>query len=194
MSRNKARRVPPPPVPADHLRELSQHVAYEVKMLIGTATKLLGPRTTDWFDVRAQAESFLFHARALFQFFYWTPDAGHGAARGLYAVDYLPKWKRANQQLDADGQRLQALSQDVGKRVVHITVERVVGQEYQILDAARALLVVIRAFRDAKPGDFTADLGSLTPPWDPAKGFSYGTEAVIQTGGEPMNGVFKRAE
>lgn len=182
-------RVPPTP---DLLRKLSQHVAYEVKMLLGTATKLLGERTTDWFDVRAQAESFLFHARALYQFFYWDPpkQIRGDQAPPLFAVDYLPTWK----PLDDRGEVLHSLSRDVGRRVVHITAERVVGQDYLILDAARALLEVIRAFHATAPRDFTADFGPLDPPWDAAKGIVYGSKGVTHTSADPEGSTFVPAD
>jgi hypothetical protein len=186
MSRKTVARVTPPP---DTLRELSTHVAYEVEMLIGSATRLLETQT-GLLDRRAHAESFMLHARQLHHFFYRTPpqeiDVSPSApAPPLYAVDYVPDWETRR---PARPQVLETLARDVGRRVAHLTLDRIVGQEYPVLEAARALLELIRTFRDAAPPDFTADLGPLTPPWDAARGFVYGGRGVTTTSA-PVEGV-----
>jgi len=185
-------RVRPSP---DKLRQLSEHVAYEVKMLIGAATKLLGTRTTDWTDIRAQAESFLIHARQLYHFFYWPPPtridvSPKAKAPPIFAVDYVPAWLTMRPAASAV---LDNLSKDIGRRVAHLTVERVAGQQYPVLEAARALLVVIHKFRDAKPPDFAADLGNLSPPWDVRAGLVYGAQGVVSTSSPPTGPIFIRA-
>jgi hypothetical protein len=182
MSRgHRVERVTPS---SEELRQLSEHVAYEIRMLIGTATKLLVvERTKDWVDLRAQAESFLLHMRALYQFFYWKPkpEIPESIAPPVYPLDYVPDWVTP----EDPGKVLETLSRDVSRRVMHITVERVVGQEYPVLDAARALLVVIRKFSDAKPPDFLADMGDLSPSWAPLPGFSYSGPRAVTTQSPP---------
>jgi len=192
MPKKMVPRVQPPP---DELRELSTHVAYEVEMLIGSATRLLETQT-DLLDRRAHAASFTLNARQLHHFFYRTPakqiDVAPGApAPPLFAVDYVPDW--ATRQ-PPRRQVLDTLARDVGRRVAHITVERVVGQEYPVLEAARALLEVIRAFRDAAPLNFTANLGPLAPPWDARTGFAYGARGVTQTSAPPVENVLILAD
>lgn len=177
---------------SDKLRELSEHVAYEVEMLIGTATKLLVvERTKDWVDVRAQAESFLIHARQLHDFFYNTPIRilpSH--ASPVCAADYVVNWEAKRPPKDSV---LATLKDEVGKHIAHLTVERVVGKQYEVLTPARALLKVIRAFRDTNPVDFVVDLGNLSPDWCGDPGFTFSGQTAVSTSSPPGD-VFVRAD
>ena len=108
-----------------------------------------------------------------------SPDA---QAAPLFAVDYVADWATRRPKMSHIPT---TLARDFGRRVAHITVDRIVGQEYPVLEAARALLEVICEFRDAKPPDFVADLGNLSPHWAARPGFGYCGPAVVTTSAAP---------
>jgi len=91
---------------------------------------------------------------------------------------------------------LRELSDTVGMKVAHVTVERLKKEGYRIRDAGRALLEVIEAFLKADPDTFERrPKASLAPDWaDPHWGFNSSGDGVTPTTSQTSGSVLIRAD
>jgi hypothetical protein len=181
--------------PSDQeLRDLSEHVAYECDMLIGTAARLLESPPADTIEHNALVESFLLHGRQLYQFFYWDDPKKE---TDVVAADYIAAWPNDRPEDPGLLKVLSELSTVVGTKVAHVTLHRSQKERYQILDAGRALLAVISQFLDHAPPAFVArpEL-SLTPSWaNSSTGFVYsGGGATTTTAPPSVRDILLRAD
>ena len=105
------------------LVQASNHVRYEVEMLLATAyllSKGVEPSAVRF----ALVESFLIHARNLIVFFSQDRPARPQHPQDVWASDYVPRWK------DAPGrQKAKELSKDhkdrIDKTIAHLSSARV---------------------------------------------------------------------
>jgi hypothetical protein len=101
----------------DDLMRASEHLYYEIAMLVGTSNGLASGVAGESVLKNALLESFTLHARALLAFFYSDkprPD-------DVVAEDFIPDWPsmRPNEPT-----AFQALQIRVGKEIAHLTYER----------------------------------------------------------------------
>jgi hypothetical protein len=164
-----------PPASSD-LQDMSEHVSYEIDMLVETATKLLDLPKADQVTHNALVESFLIHMRQLVHFFYVDPDLDTDIA----ATDYLAAWP-GKRPLRTE--TLKRLAGATSKKAVHLTVDRLTKMDYEVREAGHDLLKAVRQFLGAKPLDYTyLPKSNLSPGWDdPTKLFSYSSVAVTRT-------------
>lgn len=102
----------------EHLATFSEHVVYEMAMLVGIPRKLQA--TSDDVTRNALLESFAIHARQLVHFFY-----GHAKDGEIVASDYfnipIPEWKMVRGKEDSG---LKELVARVGDEIAHLTLKR----------------------------------------------------------------------
>jgi hypothetical protein len=155
------KKQPPRKRPSDEeLRALSEHVSYEWGMLLGTAGKILLTPTEDMVEHNGRVESFLLHMRQIYEFFYRDEPSRDTDA---VATDYVKEWSAHRPKASST---LEDLSRDVGRRAAHLTLHRVVGQQYPVRDVAIELLGLIRRFVElASPDLLVVRPASLDPPW-----------------------------
>jgi hypothetical protein len=208
---------------SEELRAISDDIRYECDMEIATATRLLEREEPNGDRVlhNALVESFLIHARQLYQFLYWrepqSTDDKHNFAeklcqflcrrrkkgavdkRNVFAVEYLPEWlekhcpEDTNMARDGRGD-LARLNTEVGTRVAHLTVSRVSDRPYEIHACALALYHAARRFLEVVPPErFTASRELNEPPWA-ARGYELAEGVTAtHTQAEPPESPFKRA-
>jgi hypothetical protein len=104
------------------------HVCYEVRMLLGTYALL--PRARDLIEHDAALESFLLHARALDDFLGCSDPRKGDVVAGRYVDTWQPRYPLTPEQ-----------RRSVGKRVAHLTEDRVDKESIQVL----ALLAAVAA-------------------------------------------------
>jgi hypothetical protein len=174
----------------DTLRTLSEHVSYEFDMLLGTAGVLVSRKPTDDFMQNVLVESFLIHVRQVYDFLYRVPKL----PTDLIAADYAPTW---HGECPTASQELKDLARDVGGRAAHLTMNRVVGQQYAVLTVGRELATTIQRFLAvASPTLFAVKPKTqLPPPWAaPAPGFVFGGPPVTTTSSTAVGSIFISAD
>ncbi len=138
---------------SDELRQISEHLFYELWMLDTTA-RILAIEAFGEGPVRnALLESFTIHARGLLQFFFPNQPRPDDAL----AVDFLPSasaWETARGDMPPI---LVDLAARVGKEVAHLTYGRLLvtpdSKPWHFLAVAEALSVVAKTFRSMVPGN-----------------------------------------
>src|SRR5262249_39175958 len=132
------------------LRELSEHLLYEVSMLRQTAQRQ--PR--DPFEANLLIECFGIHARVLLSFLCDDPmDVD------VTAADFIPDWNPAALALSPE---LQQIRRRVNKELAHLTLQRkAFGDETKRWDRARLgdeILELVAVFEAGVPPQRLSDL------------------------------------
>jgi hypothetical protein len=143
----KQRRTPS----SDEIRQLSEHLSYEVEMTFGLIELLLGSMFWDprWrLALNAQVESFTIHVRQLIAFF-WNDDPRKGDA---IAADYFSpgEWERLRPKqppvID------DAVYRKIGWGVAHLTYGRarstVEDKQWAFVEIGQALVPAVLCFLD----------------------------------------------
>lgn len=158
---------------------MAVHVAYEWDMLVSIANRLIEGRVPGTVDDNARIESFLIHARQIYQFFFRTPDK----ETDVVASDYLPTWG-LDHPADSAPEALKQLSKDVGERVAHLTLHRLTEANHPIPLATQQCLALIHAFRAQVPAAlFPAQpTVSLAPAWAARPASVYVTGTTTTSG------------
>jgi len=144
----------------DELRQISEHLFYELWMLDTTARVLAMEAFGEGPVRNALLESFTIHARGLLQFFFPSQPRPDDAL----AVDSLsdtPAWEGARGEMPPI---LADLAARVGKEVAHLTYGRLLvtaeTKPWHFLDAVKALSLVAQTFRSMVPDNL------LGPHWN----------------------------
>jgi len=123
----------------------TEHVCYEVEMLIGTS-RMLRPEPRTVAD-NAMLESFLVHARLLDGFLTGAiPKPGDRFQDDIVACHYVSEWDRGTVLTLADRDL-------VNKLVAHITSERMNQQPVPVLALQDKIAAALKKFLNALPSD-----------------------------------------
>ncbi len=143
--------LPRPKRTDEELRQISEHLFYELWMLDTTARVLAIEAFGEGPVRNALLESFTIHARGLLQFFFPNQPRPDDAA----AVDFLPAaaaWETARGDMPPI---LADLAARVGKEVAHLTYGRLRvtpdTKPWHFLAVVDALSVVAQTFRSMVP-------------------------------------------
>ncbi len=114
------------PLSVEDARKSSEHLHYEINMLISTAQSLAKAQQVldqTQFNLNVLLESFVIHARALMDFMYddkpWEDDV---VAAKFF--DSPKQWTKVRKPLVNLSEELQKVNGRVGKEVAHLTLKR----------------------------------------------------------------------
>ncbi|HHT9133569.1 MAG TPA: hypothetical protein ACFYD2_01580 [Candidatus Avalokitesvara rifleensis] len=104
------------------LVNVSEHLLYEIAMLLGTALDLVNPASNKWTVSNANAliESFTIHARILLDFLY----SNNPQPDDVIAEDFFDDASVWLEQRQAKTRLLTTIHKRVGKEVAHLTYAR----------------------------------------------------------------------
>jgi hypothetical protein len=137
----------------DDVRQLSEHLTYEVIMTFSLARLLAKPQVTvfDRAILNAELEAFTIHMRQLIDFL-WGDRSERPDSEDAFALDYFPPgaWARLRPKQPAILTR--ALRQKVGWGVAHLTYRRrwvtVLEKQWQPIALAQALAPAVICFAE----------------------------------------------
>ncbi len=129
------------PRPAQDLVEATEHLLYEMKMLVGTANEIPGAANQPVAKY-AFIESFALHARALLEFFYDSPQDDDVAAE-----HFVSDWPTTRPALKPV---LRDVWTKVGKQIAHLTYKRLSihqqAKDWAFVQIAQEITDVFRVF------------------------------------------------
>ena len=138
----------------------SEHLAYEIAMLLGTAEELQTAPESD-ITKNALLESFAIHARSLFAFYF----GGRRYCSDVIAQDYVDDWNTVRPGISPI---LNDVKSRTDKEIVHLTTERMPGiqllKNWNYGDISHEFHNVTRIFiQHAKPQKMGPDFLELIP-------------------------------